>query len=157
MNKMGKVALLSHFHLQHQFGCAKPYASFNVDVKVNLKATTAGNNETIWWEQKAFFIEGLARSILHFCNGVCLTRTTLRNGMTYWSDHFNPKTHPVNASVQFVYIVYGRILNRDGEPHIFGGDYKVVSTQEVHFEEGPWLKVVCICRATTVLGRPERH
>ena len=140
---MGQVALLSHFHLQHEFGCEKLNVSFNVDVKVDIKSTGVGN-QAFQWEEKTFNVEGLARAILHYCDSVCLTGTTLQNGTSYWSDHFDPNNHPVNASVQFVYIVYGKLLNRHSESHIFGGEYKVISTEEAHFVKGLWLKVVCI-------------
>ena len=61
MYKMGQVALLSNFHLQHEFGCAKLNVSFNIDVKVNIKSTSAGN-QGFQWEEKTFQHRGASKS-----------------------------------------------------------------------------------------------
>ena len=62
---MGQVALLSNFHLQHEFGRENSNVSFNIDVKVDIKSTSAGN-QAFQWEEKTFNVEGLARAILHY-------------------------------------------------------------------------------------------
>ena len=45
----------------------------------------------------------------------------------------------------FVYIAYGQILDHDGHPAVFGGEYQACSAtaQEAKFVNGLWLKVVC--------------
>ena len=73
-------------------------------------------------------MEGLSRAVLQYCDGVLLARVTLKSGESYWSAHFDANKHPVDSSVQFVYIVYGQILDRTHPPHIFRGKYKAHSS-----------------------------
>ena len=74
-----------------------------------------------------FGIEALVRIVLHYCNGVVCPRKTNKEGGTTWTEHFDPHLHNIDESMSFVYIAYGQILNCDGHPVVFGGEYQASS------------------------------
>ena len=102
-------------------------------------------NGQVKWVTKTFRIEALARIVLQYCDGVICPRKTNKQGGTSWTEHLNPHLHTVDASVTFVYIAYGQILDHNGCPVVFGGEYQASSgtAQEAKFCDGLWLKVVC--------------
>ena len=81
-------------------------------------------------------------AVLWWCH---LSRKTNKQGGTSWTEHFNPHLHTIDASMTFVYIAYGQILDCNGCPVVFGGEYQATSgtAQEAKFVDGLWLKVVC--------------